>query len=83
MRAVALLHQSARFVCVDLVIIAFAQRNRGLKFRLCGGAVTGLQQDASELQMRAAVDPFAAFQSQRAFEVGLRVCRASEPGAGW
>src|ERR1051326_9286622 len=71
-------HQSARFVGGQLIIIALAQRDRRFEFGLRGGAVSGLEGDAGELEMRAAVHPFAAFEGQRSPQVRFGAGRSHE-----
>src|SRR5260221_1849245 len=80
--AAPLLHQSARFVGVQLVIIAFTECDGRLKFRFRGGGLSRLQHDPSELQMRAAVHPLPPFERKRALQVRLRVRGAAHPRAG-
>src|SRR5436189_4899385 len=76
-------HQAFRFIRPRLVIIALAQRNGRPEFLACRGGVARLERELSELDVRAAMHPFAPFVGNRLLQLGggLRAAQRGERGA--
>src|SRR5581483_6996577 len=65
--------QALGFVGGRAVAVALTEPDRGLEVLAAAVAIAGLQAELAELEVGAAVNPFARFAGERGIEVGPRV----------
>src|SRR5216683_2275219 len=75
-------HQAPRLVGGERIIIALAERHRGLQFLPCRGPVSGFERQLAELEMCPRMDPFPPLETDRRPEIGLGFRGLADAGAG-